>query len=772
MKTDLRGSKGTIYKPKGPVYQHIGDQYINNITKILKAQEIAGLPSIPEPPSDFTGRDAERQELLEKFESGVNIIGLRGIGGVGKTALAFKLAELLMDRFTDGQVMVDMDGTGDNPATPSQAMASVIHAYYSQQEIPDNEADIRTLYLKVLEGKRALILLDNALDDRQVLKLVPPKTCGLIITSRRTIKLPGLFRKDLDVLKPDKALELLMSVWSSTSGSDSEKPSKVDPAWPEIALLCGYLPLALRAAASYLANYENISPARYAEELKDERTRLERIGEEGVEQGVDACFNLSFQRLDQSTKQTFLNLTVFPLDFDSPAEEQICRDVGNRDLSELVRWSFVDYRHLSPDYGRYRLHDLARLFALARISAESLQSVHQDHAAYYQELLSFADSMYQEGGDSIQTGLDLFDLEKTNILTGQSWAEKNLQESPAAASLCSSYPDTGVYVLDLRLHPRDRIRLLETAVAAARMLKDRSAEGIHLSNLGLAYADLSEPRKAIEHHEQALAIAREIGDRRGEGVDLGNLGSAYKNLGEPSKAIEHYEQALAISREIEDRKNEGAWLGNLGLAYADLGEPSKAIEYYEQALDIARDISDRRNEGNWLGNLGNAYRDLGQTRKAVEHYKQALKISRKIGDRRGEGADLGNLGNAYRDLGEISKAIKHYKQAVKISREIGDRRDEGNHLGNLGAAYADLGEPRKAIEHYEQHLAIAREIEDRRGEAIACWNLGLEYEKAGDLQRAAELMQVCVDFEREIGHPDAEKDAQRLDDILDRLKRI
>jgi len=68
-------------------------------------------------------------------------------------------------------------------------------------------------------------------------------------------------------------------------------------------------------------------------------------------------------------------------------------------------------------------------------------------------------------------------------------------------------------------------------------------------------------------------------------------------------------------------------------------------------------------------------------------------------------------------------------------------------------------------------LAISREIGDRNGESIACWNLSLEYEKAGDLERAADLMQVCVDFERKIGHPDGEKDAQRLDDIMSRLKR-
>ena len=66
------------------------------------------------------------------------------------------------------------------------------------------------------------------------------------------------------------------------------------------------------------------------------------------------------------------------------------------------------------------------------------------------------------------------------------------------------------------------------------------------------------------------------------------------------------------------------------------------------------------------------------------------------------------------------------------------------------------------IEHYEQTLAIAREIGDRLGEASACWNSGLIYEGEGDLGRAADLLQVRVDYERSIGHPDAEKHAAHV----------
>ena len=60
-----------------------------------KKPPISSLPFVPDPPSDFTGRDEELKELQAKFEAGTTIIGLRGIGGVGKTALALKLVESL-----------------------------------------------------------------------------------------------------------------------------------------------------------------------------------------------------------------------------------------------------------------------------------------------------------------------------------------------------------------------------------------------------------------------------------------------------------------------------------------------------------------------------------------------------------------------------------------------------------------------------------------------------------------------------------------------------
>ncbi len=236
--------------------------------------------------------------------------------------------------------------------------------------------------------------------------------------------------------------------------------------------------------------------------------------------------------------------------------------------------------------------------------------------------------------------------------------------------------------------------------------------GSLLATVGLAYFHLGEVEKAIEYHEQALMIAREIGDRHGEGADLGNLGLGYASLGEMEKAIEYYEQGLLINREIGDRRGEGGALGNLGAAYHRLGEMEKAIGYYGQALVIDREIGDRWGEGAALRSLGLAYGVLGELEKAIGYYKQALLIAREVGDRAGEGNALGGLGSAYYYLGELEKAIGYFEQQVVIDREIENRQGEGKALLNMGVIYTNFGETAKAVALLEQALQIGRAIKD------------------------------------------------------------
>ncbi|MDQ3908698.1 MAG: tetratricopeptide repeat protein, partial [Acidobacteriota bacterium] len=517
-------------------------------------------------------------------------------------------------------------------------------------------------YNSVLDGKRALLLMDNARDAAQIELLVPPDGCALLVTSRWHFYVSGLVAKELDTLPTEDAHKLLRKIAPRIGEHDAE-----------IARLCGYLPFALQLAASALVERRDLSPADYTRRLADERERLKLLG------AVEASLSLSYELLPSERQKQWRALGVFPGTFDLEAAAAVLeleRDAAQDALGELVNYSLLEFDETEA---RYSLHDLARLSARQRPSDEERHAAELRHSMHYLMLLSNADDLYLQGGDAVMRGLALFDVERTNIQSGQAWAAQHTDDE-MATRLCSAYPESGVYILNLRLHPRERISWLKQALLATRRTGDHHSEGNALGNTGNVYREIGEARRAIEFYEQSLKLHREIGDRRGEGSDLSNLGLSYSDLGEVRRAIEFYKQALEIARETGDRRSEANVLGNLGIAYTVTGEARQAIEFYEQQLAIVREIGDRRGESNALGNLGVTYRNIGEVRRAIEFYKQALEIDREIGYRRGEGGDLGNLGAAHADLGEIHQAIEFYEQHLNIAREVGDLRGRARHF--------------------------------------------------------------------------------------------
>lgn len=612
---------------------------------------LRALHQLPPPPGDFTGRAAELAELLANIEGGVQISGLQGQGGIGKTVLALKLAERLAPRCPDAQFYLDLKGADEQqPLSPSDALSHVLRAYHPTAKLPEGEADLRAHYLSVLHGQRVLLLMDNARDAAQVTPLLPPAGCILFVTSRQHFHLPGLYAKDLNTLPPADARALLLTI-APRIGDHAD----------EIARLCGQLPLALRLAASALAERKDLSAADYARRLTDSRQRLKLI---------EAPLKLSYDLLSAELQGRWRALAVFPATFDAAAAAAVWAaesDAAQDALGELIKYSLLDWDDATA---RYRLHDLARLFADSRLSDDERYTSQARHAEHYFEVLGETNNLYEQGGEAFMRGLALFDAEWTNIQAGKSWAARHINDNDITVRICSRYPYAGASLLDLRLHPRERINWIEEALPAARESSDRIAEVAYLRHLGLAHAELVEPLRAVEFYEQALAIDRETGDRSGESYTLGNLGNAYNDLGDPRRAIELYEQVLIIARETGDRYSEGNALGNLGNAYKNLGEPTRAVEFHERDLAIRHEIGDRRGEGNALINLGNAYKKLGEPRRAVELYEQALAIDREIGNRRGEAIDLWNMSLVLYALGDRRQAVAYAEASFKILEEI------------------------------------------------------------------------------------------------------
>ncbi|MGA9527479.1 MAG: tetratricopeptide repeat protein [Terriglobales bacterium] len=609
---------------------------------------------MPEPPVNFAGREFELDELRATLAShATHILALTGQGGVGKTALALTFANEIKAQFSDAHMYLDLLGTSDAPLTPAEAMARVINTFEPEARLPGREPLLAAKYRSVLEGKRALLLLDDARNVEQVKPLLPPRSCCALVTSRLH------FANDLKTLPPMAAQELLLQI-----------ARRVGAEAPAIAYLCEYLPIALVVAGAALRERADLSPSQYRHELEREQSRAKLLSAEN--RTAEAAISLNYARFDAETQRHWRALSVFPETFDSAAAAAVWKcDTTSADatLASLSRFAMLQR---DAHRQRYSLHHLMREFARRKMAADESNDIALLHSEYYRDLLRSADDLYLDGATSLTRARFILDQEHTNINEGRSWAATRIFADKKAASLCSSYPNVGSHCLAPRQIAGERIRWREDALAAARHLNDRGAERSHLGNLGSLYGNLGEYRRAIQCYERHLQIAREAGDRRGELQDLANLGHAYDALGEHGRAMEIFKQQLQLARALDDKRREAIALGSIGNACHSLGEYTNAVRYHEQALLLDRETGDWRGQSIALGNLGIAHYRLGQHTRALELYGQQLEIARGIHDRQSEGNALWNISLALDEVGERRRAIEYAEAALNIREEMGD----------------------------------------------------------------------------------------------------
>ncbi len=198
-------------------------QYITQALHHLRppAAFVAPAPfTVPSPVPDFTGRDDELAQLTAALalNGRASLSAIDGMGGMGKSQLAYELAHRQADRFPDGRIFVDMQGTGERPLAPEDAMARVIEAFSPGIQPPTDPARLKAVYQATLNGKRALLLLDNAADTKQVAPLLPPAPVALLVTSRQRILLQGTKSLELRTLTPENALLLLRAMVPEARG--------------------------------------------------------------------------------------------------------------------------------------------------------------------------------------------------------------------------------------------------------------------------------------------------------------------------------------------------------------------------------------------------------------------------------------------------------------------------------------------------------------------------------------------------------------------------
>ncbi|EFE68847.1 transcriptional regulator [Streptomyces viridosporus ATCC 14672] len=683
---------------------------------------------LPATVPDFTGRASFVRELGEVLASAsgsegrvMAVSALAGIGGVGKTTLAVHMAHEARSAFPDGQLYVDLQGTGPRAAEPETVLGSFLRALgTADSAIPDSLEERAALYRSVLDGRKVLVLLDNARDAAQVRPLLPGTAgCAALVTSRvRMVDLAGAHLVDLDVMAPDEALTLFTKIVGEERVA-SERKAALD-----VVAACGFLPLAIRIAASRLAARRTWTVSVLAAKLADERRRLDEL--QAGDLAVKATFELGYGQLEPAQARAFRLLGLADGPDISLAAASAVLDLPPEDTEDLLE-SLVDTSLLeSAAPGRYRFHDLVRLYA--RACAERDEHPPSEREAALSRLLDFylatAAGVYaiERPGDRLVDDLEPTEYPGLRFANGSAaldwlyseaspllacvrqateagrlrrgvdllWAAKDLTESGAnshqyettARAMCDATQAAG----DARAEGRARTTLTNVLLVYGR-IQQAGEEARRAMELAVSVGDatavswVANDRGLICLHQghysegetffnQAIEGHRAAGNRLGEAVTLANLSRAYLELGSVSKAVDIAQHSLALHSELGRPMRRASAHFALGLALAKANRHAEALSQFVDAQGIFTEHRQRLWVGNTHFRMAEVHLSAARPAQAARHAEQALALGCVGGDRM-RGNVVALLGRALSELEQADRAKACWQDALNLYEQCG-----------------------------------------------------------------------------------------------------
>lgn len=643
---------------------------------------------------DFTGREAEYRQVEELLRT-VGTVAIDGMGGVGKTSLAVHVAHRLAPAYPDGGLYLDLHGftPGQEPLDPQTALARLLGAVEITHP-PAGLAERAALWRSELSRRRALVVLDNAVDAEQVRPLLPGAgKSAVVITSRsRLVRLDGVPPVSLAPLADGDATRLF--------GRAAGLALTEEEAVRQVLRQCGGLPLALRMAGARLRHRPGWTVAVLAERLRDNTGRF------------DAVFGMSLQQLDADQRRMFRLLGVLPgADFDA-AVAGVLADLppGRVDavLEELVDAHLVQ----EPAPGRYRMHDLLRRYA-ADIAAEeepqaeaALRRVLHHYLAQavaHDEVLPSPHRGSPSPGDPAKA-MAWFDLEYVNLVACFDTAvrlgvDEVVAELPQAMRVWFfRHRGTG-----------DQIRMLDAAAAAAGRLGQDHQRASLLSDLGFAHAAAGRLTEALAAYELAercespdddlaagLAlrigfVRRDLGDLEAAQAHFRRAHELFEKIGRPAGQAQalafdgwvtlqlgHRDEAVDLARASVAMAHGPAritGLVTLGVALAS-EDQEESLRTLHDALSLAEQNNLQHNQA-WCHNyLGVALRVMGRLEDALDHHRRALELLEPLAEVQMEMDVLHSYAETCRVAGRYDEALALLDRTVKLARDLGRPHDE------------------------------------------------------------------------------------------------
>ncbi|MBV6757900.1 protein kinase domain-containing protein [Rhodococcus opacus] len=591
--------------------------------------------------TSFVGRRHELTEARSLLASS-RLLTLTGIGGVGKTRLAIRVATAMQREFADGAWLVELGEVRD----PSLVIDVVATALGLRDQ---TARSLREVLLDFLSSRELLLILDNceqvvdAVADLATTLLQQSPGLRVLATSREPLTIGGevtLRVPPLTVPDPDREPSLQGLPRYDAVSLFTERATAAVPAFAltetnktAVTRICRRLdglPLPIELAAARL---RAMSPEQILQRLSDRYALLTR-GSRGApsrQQTLRLCLDWSYELCTTREQRAWEQLSVFAGSFELDAAEQVCGEGADApDLLDAVA-SLVDKSILTrEDQGvtvRYRLLETLRDYGREKAQQTGNYSdLRRRHRDWYRQLARTAEAEFI-GPRQIEW-LARFNREQSNLRDAMEFclAEGDVEEGLQIATAAC-------------LHWGTRGLLSETRRWLDRFLSSPNLPPTIVTAKAL-YADCLIAEQQRDHQqgaalvEQAHALADRVPDPVVHAVVDHADGIFGLFNGDLVRACSGFERALTVLREAKrELVIHVEALTLLGLTYELLDDdPRRAVECYEEALSI----TDRQGESVYrayvLWVMAVAQWRQGERRRATELLEEGLRLSRLVDD--------------------------------------------------------------------------------------------------------------------------------------------
>ncbi|RKT54650.1 AfsR/SARP family transcriptional regulator [Saccharothrix australiensis] len=681
---------------------------------------------LPHDIRDFSGRAPELVRLLAETRqdrpSALVITAIDGMGGVGKTTLAVHLAHKVADDFPDGRYFIDLHGfsPGLAPLTAEQALDALLRDAGVPPELVPSDLDGRSaLWRSHMAGKRALVVLDNAIDAGHVRPLLPggPEVLVIITSRRKMAALDGVTPMSLDVMTTADGIALFRKVAGEqrTAGEPAEVAAAVE--------LCGHLPLAIRVAAARLRDRATWRVSDLLARLRDQAARSQFLTVD--DRNVMRVLRVSYRYLRPDAQRLFRRLALHVgKDFDAYAAAALA-DLDPAHAEELLEGLFDDNLLKQNAAGRYHFHDLIRDCA-RQILVETEDQAELDAArARLLDYYLHSCHVWSRGLDnrvydlpppvgrrpahvrvpaSDDRALALLAEEHENLVAAARCAAEHGMHRHTWGFACALQP-----ALRLRNYGEDALALFEQGLRAARADGDPRAESACLHGLAVAHREREDTASAEELLRQALDRSRALGDRTREAAQLVDLGIVHFSDDRLAEAHDAFQAAERLTRDQRDTTLRAAIENSLGAVERDLGRYAEALERLRGALASAANEGSPHAQQLTAWSIGAIQHFQGRHAEAARTFGDILRVSEQRNFDHGRAVALLGLASVHRSVGELDRALDTGRSALEQARKLGLHALECETLIVIGEVMVSRGE----LDQAEQVFGQAYDRADR-----------------------------------------------------------